>query len=92
MVIQQFTADERNIDTIDTIFTYLSAVNNIRQNCCNLDKNLLYSHQLTRRTKAYLGFDTNGQPFSGFDGTDKGDFHVRMVMDIARNGPIAGEI
>jgi len=38
-------------------------------------------------TKAYLGFDTNGQPFSGFDDTDKSDFHAGLVMEL----PVMGQ-
>jgi len=37
-------------------------------------------------SKLYLGFDTNGQPFSGFDDTDKSDFHARLMTEL----PIMG--
>jgi len=40
-------------------------------------------HPLPRKGAwaASSGFDTNGKPFSGFDDTDKSDFHARLVTE-----------
>ena len=43
-------------------------------------------------SKAELGFDTNGQPFLGFDDTDKSDFHASVDDGNAHSGLIGGII